>query len=143
MLWKAWPVKWKSVASGELQDSSADVIIVLVDTGIKDGSTAILHPVLDEALRDLAGRGVIEGKPAETALLPTLGLLPQKYALFAGCEAAPYTSKALRNAAGSIGSKLLELKIRTAHVIVPAGLSMSMVERQLSIAAPLSLKDFC
>lgn len=135
MLWKSWPIIWTTVTSGELQDSSADVIIVLVDTSVKDGSIAILHPALDEAVRDLVGRGAFSGKPAETALLPTLGLLPQKYALFVGCDAAPFTSKALRNAAGSIGNKLLELKIKAADVIVPAGLSMSMVERELTVAA--------
>ncbi|MCD9024156.1 leucyl aminopeptidase [Cohnella silvisoli] len=136
MLWTRWPLKWKTTLQGVRgSDQAADLIIVITDRAAIENNRELLHPELDKGLRDMAKRGAFQGKSGDTALLPTLGLIPEKYALYVGCESAPYTSKALRDAAGSLGAKLLAYKIKKAVFVVPAGLSQSMVERQYRTAS--------
>jgi leucyl aminopeptidase len=137
MLWTGWNLKW-STTSSDLRglESSVELIIVWVDHVAIDDNREILHPELDKVLRDNAKRGVFQGKSGETALLPTLGLIPEPYVLFVGYDAlAPYTSRAVRDAAGSLGGKLLEYQFKKAVVRVPVELTICLVDGHLAAAA--------
>lgn len=121
MLWTDWNIYWRIVGAGHNDGDRADVIIRFVDASFQDRGEPILHPRLDDALRDLYGRGSFSGKTGEAVSLPTLGHLPQPYAMFVGCERTPMPDRALRNVAGTIGNKLLELKASSADIVLPAG----------------------
>ncbi|WP_027087764.1 leucyl aminopeptidase [Cohnella panacarvi] len=121
MLWTDWNINWRVVGANHNDGDRADMIIRFVDASFQNRGELILHPRLDDALRDLYGRGSYSGKPGEAVSMPTLGLLQQPYALFVGCERAPMSEQALRNVAGTIGNKLLELKAGSADIVVPAG----------------------
>jgi len=121
MLWTDWNIQWRIVGAGQHNGDIADMIIRFVDASFQDRGEPLVHPRLDGALRDLYGRGSFSGKPGEAVSLPTLGLIPQPYVLFVGCEQAPLSDQALRHAAGTIGNKLLELKVGRADIVLPAG----------------------
>ncbi len=139
MLWTGWPLKWTTTFTrtrvSEQSVQSAELIIAMTDRAAMAGNRRLVHPELDKVIRDMFTRGTFQGQPGDTALLPTLGLIPENYALYAGCESAPYTSKALRDAAGSLGTKLIEYQIKKAVFIVPAGLISSTVEDDLRTAS--------
>jgi leucyl aminopeptidase len=128
MWWTECPLKWKTVElMSKDVNGSADVKMILVEqTAIQDGRV-LVHPELDQAVRNMEKCGAFQGKPGETVLLPTLGLLPQTYVLFIGIEASCSASNALRAAAGSAGSKLLEYQIKRAVFILTSSLT-SLVE---------------
>jgi leucyl aminopeptidase len=131
MLWTPWPLKWTTIFSRSRgTEQTAELIIVITDRAAIEGNRQLLHPELDKALRDRVERGTFQGDLGETALLPTLGLIPEKYALFIGCESAPCSTKALREAAGSLGAILLEYKIKKAVFVVPVELSLPVAIRQ-------------
>jgi leucyl aminopeptidase len=122
MLWTQWPLKWTTTFSRSRgSDQSAELIIRMTDKVSIEDNRQLLHPELDEALREMVKRGTYHGISGDTAILPTLGLVPGKYVLFVGCDSAPCSSKSLREAAGSLGAKLLEYKIKKAVFVVPAG----------------------
>lgn len=121
MLWTDWALKWRIAGTTDNGGDRADMLIRFEDASFQERGGLGNHPQLDGALRDLYGRGSFNGKPGEAVALPTLGHLPYPYALFVGCERTPMTDKALRHAAGTIGNKLLELKVGSADIVVPAG----------------------
>jgi leucyl aminopeptidase len=131
MLWTPWPLKWTTTFSKSRgTDQSTELIIAITDRAAVEGNRQMLHPELDKALRDRVERGAFQGDLGETAMLPTLGWIPEKYALFVGCESAPRSTKALREAAGSLGAILLEYKIKKAVFVVPVELSFPLASRQ-------------
>ncbi|TFE28124.1 leucyl aminopeptidase [Cohnella luojiensis] len=136
MLWTQWPLSWITTRSSlrKAQDT-ADMIIVFTDRDSLEGNRQLLEPRLDAALRDSFSRGQFLGKSGETSVLSTLGLIPEKYALFVGCNKAPYSTKALREAAGGLGQRLLEYQIKKAVLVVPAGLSEFMAEKDYGLAS--------
>jgi leucyl aminopeptidase len=136
MLWTPWPLKWTTTLSRSRgTDQSAELIIAITDRTAVEDNRQMLHPELDKALRDRVERGIFQGDLGETAMLPTLGLIPEKYALFVGCESAPCSTKALREAAGSLGTILLEYKIKKAIFVVPGELSLPVASRQYRTAS--------
>jgi len=137
MLWTDWPLKWTMTSglSSRGSQGTAEVIIVFVDQGTVNEERLILQPELDQALRDRVQRNMFHGKSGETAMLSSLGLIPEKYALYVGFESVPATSKALRNAIGNIGSILMEYQIKKAVLVVPAGLSQAMEEHEYRMAS--------
>jgi leucyl aminopeptidase len=136
MLWTPWPLKWTTTLSRSRgTDLSAELIIAITDRTAVEDNRQMLHPELDKALRDRVERGIFQGDLGETAMLPTLGLIPEKYALFVGCESAPCSTKALREAAGSLGTILLEYKIKKAIFVVPGELSLPVASRQYRTAS--------
>lgn len=129
MLWQDWPLKWKTMGpNARGLQGTAEAVIALADRAAIDEGRKLIEPSIDSALRDRVDRGIYQGKSGETELISTLGILPEKYALFVGCEPAPYTTKALRDSAGSLGTKLLEYQIKKAVFIVPPGFSLSLAE---------------
>jgi leucyl aminopeptidase len=136
MLWTGWPLKWTITGTGLTgSDEDIEAVVVLVDHVAIESDRDLLHPQLDKTLRDLARRGSFSGKAEEAALLPTLGLVAAPYALFVGIDSSPYTSKAIRIAAGSIGGKLLEYKVRKASVRISSALAANTVEHNVITAA--------
>ncbi|WP_373229137.1 leucyl aminopeptidase [Cohnella sp.] len=136
MLWSGWPLKWKTISPGlKDMDGSAELRIIFVSEIAMKDNRDLLHPELDRALRDMGNRGAFHGKSGETALIPTFGLITESYVLFIGCEDTPFTSKAIREAAGSAGGKLIEYQFKKAVVRIPARLSISMVARDLRAVA--------
>lgn len=130
MLWTGWPLKWQTTSNEhEALDGSAELMIVFVSEAALKDNRALLHPGIDNTLRDMVKRGAFQGKAGETALIPSLGLIGVPYVLFAGCEEEPFTPRAIRAAAGSIGGKLIEYKIKKAVVRVPVINSTSLVAR--------------
>ncbi|MFD0671547.1 leucyl aminopeptidase [Cohnella sp. GCM10027633] len=121
MLWTNWNLKWLTTNSANRQEGVADALIVFVDASLDPLGNERIPAALDGAFRDLIGRGSIACKTGETVQLPTLGQLPQPYVLFAFCGGAPISDKELRVAAGAIGNKLLELRLGSADIAVPAG----------------------
>ncbi|MFC5470613.1 leucyl aminopeptidase [Cohnella suwonensis] len=125
MLWKDWSLKWELTNALDFSGSEADVAdvaIVVADQEAVRGEEPLICPELDRELRELTARGIYTGKPGEVALVPTLGLLPCRYALYVGAEGnRPYAAKALRDAAGALGATLLGYKIKRALVVAPAG----------------------
>lgn len=121
MLWTDWTLTWRIVGAAHSDGDHSDMIIRFVDASFQDRGELGFHPQLDGALRDLYGWGAFSGKAGEAVALPTLGRLPQPYALFIGCERVPMSEKALRVAAGTIGNKLLEFKVASIDIAVPAG----------------------
>lgn len=137
MEWKGWQLQWLTKKS-ELQANEsagrhAEAVIVMVDPDALRGGGLLLHPELDESLRDLGRRGAFDASPGETRVIPTLGLLPEKYALYAGCPLAAPTPKEIRIAAGGIGKTLSGMNAASVKWRVPASLT-----RRLGAAAVAS-----
>ncbi|WP_239614869.1 leucyl aminopeptidase [Cohnella mopanensis] len=136
MLWTDWSLKWTTEGpSSRSSQQPADIVIVLADRQAVDGDRQILNSTLDQALKERVRRGVYDGKPGQTAMFSTLGLQPEPYAIYVGCDAAPYSLKALRDAAGSVGAALLEYRIRKAAFVLPAGFTQSLAEQDISAAS--------
>ncbi|MFC5528631.1 leucyl aminopeptidase [Cohnella yongneupensis] len=121
MLWTDWDITWRIVGTKDNDGERADIRVRFEDASFLGRGEVLFHPLLDDALRDLYGREAFQGKPGEAVSMPTLGYLPQPYLLVAGCERAPMSTKALRGAAGTVGNKLLGLRVRSADIVVPAG----------------------
>jgi leucyl aminopeptidase len=139
MQWTGWQVQCTTGNTGSDADNtaafSAEVIVVFVDPATLKGENRLLHPALDDALRDLSRRGAFGAKPGETTVLPTMGLLPAKYALFTGYEAAPWTTKSFRIAAGGIGRALARLNVSSLQWRMPPGLAGMGSEHGVRVAA--------
>ncbi|RKP53915.1 leucyl aminopeptidase [Cohnella endophytica] len=136
MLWTDWPLQWglTDKVTNE-KEQAADVIIVLADHSATTDDRLLLHPEIDRNLRDLAKRNVFLGKPGETAIIPTLGLLPQRYALFLGTETGPYTMKALRDALGNAGTVMVDYRMKKAVLLVPQGVTQAIPGHEPQAAA--------
>lgn len=136
MLWTGWSLKWKTT-SLEHEDlgGSADLRIVLVSDIALNNNRELLHPNLDEALRDMAKRKAFHGKSGETVLLPTFGWIKEAYVLFLGYEETSFAPKEIRTAAGSAGGKLIDYQFKKAVVTIPARLSMTMDTKELQAVA--------
>lgn len=136
MLWTDWSLKWttKGPSSRGCQ-GSAEIVIALADHRAVNEDGLLLHPTLDQALRERVQRGIYHGKTGESVLLSTFGLLSESYALYVGCDQVPYTSKALREAAGSVGKTLLEYRIRKAVFVLPAEFVESLAEPDVRAAS--------
>lgn len=136
MLWTDWPLKWQTTVPGtRSSQEAAEVIIVFADRKLIESNQAILHPQLDQALHDRVKRGLYQGQLGETALLPTLGVIPEPFVLYVGCETAPYPPKVLRDAAGSLGAVLLQYRIKKAVFIVSVGWRETMTEHEYRTAS--------
>ncbi|BBI32160.1 leucyl aminopeptidase [Cohnella abietis] len=134
MLWTDWSLKWTTTVSrSENAQNSAELVIVFINQEEIDDNRELLHPELDKALRDSAERGVFQGKAGHTLWLSTLGLIPERYVVFVGHESSSHASKALRNAMGSLGEKLLKYQIKKAVFIVPS--SLYSAEHQFKTSA--------
>ncbi|QMV43438.1 leucyl aminopeptidase [Cohnella cholangitidis] len=136
MLWTDWSLKWTTKGpSSRGSQGSAEIVIALAGHRAVNEDGLILHPTLDQALRERAQRGIYHGKTGESLLLSTFGLLSESYALYVGCDQVPYTSKALREAAGSVGKTLLEYRIRKAVFVLPAEFVESLAEPDVRAAS--------
>ncbi|MFC5402706.1 leucyl aminopeptidase [Cohnella soli] len=125
MMWKNESLKWTLTPSfvSDGNETGMDVAIVVADEQVVRGEETLLSPELDRELRALAARGVFKGKSGEVAVLPTLGRYGCRYALFVGIEGKrPYTTKALRDAAGSMGATLISYKFKSARFVTTASL---------------------
>lgn len=122
MRWTDWNIDWRTTEASAQGQTRADAVVVCVDGSFFEAEgRSCLHPRLDAALYDLHKRGTFGGKPGEAVAVPTLGCIPQPYAVFVGAERAPMSEKTLRQAGGAAGNKLLELRAASADILVPAG----------------------
>lgn len=119
MVWMDWNIQWTVVERSARSDNAADARIVFVDASLAPIGNEQLPLEVGDALRDGLARGTLSGKVGETFTLPTLGLMPQSYVVFAVCG-APIADKELRATAGAISGKLLELKLGSADIVVPS-----------------------
>ena len=122
MRWTDYELSWRTIEADAGERESADAVVVCVSADFfAETGRKCLDPRLDAALFDLHARGAFRGKPGEAVALPTLGILPYRYAVFVGAERAPLSERALRQTAGAAGNKLLELRAESAEFRVPAG----------------------
>jgi leucyl aminopeptidase len=123
MEWSGWQVQFSSTTvgseSGKTSGFTAEAVVVFVDSAALKSETPLLHPALDDALRDLSRRGVFGAKTGETAVLPAMGMLPEKYVIFTGFEATPWKAREFRIAAGGAGKALLEMKADAIKFHIP------------------------
>ncbi len=122
MLWPGWQLQW-TVDPMDVEDrigKTAEAVVAMVDSESLEGGGLLLHPALDETLRDLFRRGAFEASPGVTEVVPTLGLLPEKYAIYAFCPLGEPTPKGIRIAAGGIGKAAAGLKVSSMKWNVPS-----------------------
>ncbi|MBW5446989.1 leucyl aminopeptidase [Cohnella sp. CFH 77786] len=126
MLWSGWQLRWSvNPPAKELGDSlgqTAEAVVTMVDPDSLQGDAGLLHPILDESLRELFRRGAFGATAGETHVMPTHGLVPERYALFAGCSPCAPTLKEIRIAAGGIGKSSADLRIASLKWRVPASI---------------------
>jgi len=137
MLWNDWNIKWKTTETADKESvSSAPAMLVgFADEAALNEGRPVLHPALDGEVRDRAACGLFSGKPGEAELMPALGLIPEKYAVYAGCESVPASAKSLREAAGSIGKFIIDFRIRKAVFVIPEEWLNDRTEEQCSALA--------
>jgi len=127
MLWTERNIKWEIKSERDGLVPAADLIVAFTDRNAVDGGQLLLHPELDRELRDRAKLGIYASKSGEAEFMPTLGLVPEKYAAYAGIGGDFRPSKKWREAAGSLGKSLLSYRISKIAFLLPtewlAGLS--------------------
>jgi leucyl aminopeptidase len=123
MEWTGWITQWTTdpadIESRDRSGREADARVAAVDADALQGYGLLLHPALDESLRDLYRRGAFEVAPGAAKVLPTCGLLPEKYAIYVCCPLEAPTRKQLRIAAGGLGREAAALKAFSLKWIVP------------------------
>ncbi|MFC3788009.1 leucyl aminopeptidase [Paenibacillus sp. GCM10012307] len=112
-----------SVSQGGLA-VAADLIVVLVTPAdLKrepqaEETTTLVHPAVDQALRDSYERSLFAAKPQEVQLIPTLGNLPAPYVAFIGFEDGSVSPTALREAAAAAAKAAARLKAAKVQIRV-------------------------
>ncbi|MFC5701994.1 leucyl aminopeptidase [Cohnella faecalis] len=139
MEWSGWQVEW-SVARADVEAARgngpiAEATIVFASPEDMKGTGVWVHPALDGALRDLFRRGSFGANAGETAMLPSLGLLPEAYVIAAGRGAASFGIRELRLAAGAVGKALAGLKAESATWVIPAALTADAFDGTVPEAA--------
>lgn len=119
MKWSGWKVQGSADGSSSFE-SPAEMKVIMIDAEAVNNGGLILHPIVDEALRDLISRGVFHVEPGATTLIPTIGALPEKFALFVICEKASLQTKAIRLASSGVGQVLKHKKISRLSWIISA-----------------------
>ncbi|GIQ66284.1 putative cytosol aminopeptidase [Paenibacillus cisolokensis] len=94
----------RPVAKSELQREAAE-------------AAEWVHPQIDDALRNSYAKGLFKAEPGETETMPTFGLLPADYVIFAGLDDA---ADDLRLTAASAAKAVKRLKADRVQVVLPA-----------------------
>jgi leucyl aminopeptidase len=122
MRWKDWPLTWETSAWADVESPQAsDMVIVMAERqAMREDGELLLHPELDKEIRERYARGQFTGEPGEAVVIPGLGLIPEKYALYVGSEAAKHSPRKMREAAAGMGQTLIDYQIVRASARIPA-----------------------
>jgi leucyl aminopeptidase len=122
--WTGWNPIW-SVANDEREtiaqaEGKTDAIVVLLYPEMLADSIVLVHPALDEAARDQFRRGTFGARPGDTLIVPSAGLLPGLYVIYAGYDPDDAETKSIRRTAGAIGKALAAWKLEKIRWRIPA-----------------------
>ncbi|MFD0588533.1 leucyl aminopeptidase [Paenibacillus sp. GCM10027627] len=84
---------------------------------LKDAGTSFIHPQIDALLRSSFEKGLFQGKPEQTEVIPTLGLHEASYIVFVGFVPGSGTD-GLRHAAAAAAKALKSIRVNKAEVAV-------------------------
>lgn len=117
-----------SFTYGTMKDGAAAEAIVrfISEHELKSGG-AIMEHQIDRQLQSSFAKGLFKGKPSQTEVVPTLGLLDAPYVIFAGF--APGEGRdGLRNAAAAAAKALKSVKAVSAEI----RLSKAVFEQEIA-----------
>jgi leucyl aminopeptidase len=114
------------IASGAIQEYSADTLIVNLFSGVTTpgGATGAVDQALDGAISDLIAAGDLSGKAGEVAVLYPRGAIPARRVLVVGLgEADTFDLEGARQASAAAMLRARDLKARhVASIVHGAGI---------------------